>query len=92
MRLRRPKRLVGYCGEFFVKDEKDQVAFILRIIEQSSKTDVGTLGDLAKRRRVISMLGEEFTRRGANALAFLQLVLFPQPKLRRQDAHGSNLP
>ena len=77
MRLGCPKRLVGYRGEFLIEDEKDQVAFILRIIEQSSQADMGTSGDLAQRGGVVSMLGEKFTRSDTNPLTFLQLVLFP---------------
>ncbi len=83
MRLHCLKRIVGYGGKFFVEDEKDEVALILRIVEKSSKTNVGAPGDLAKGSRVVSVLGEEFTRGGTDALAFVQFILFPESKLRR---------
>jgi len=88
MRLRCPKRMVGDGGKFLIEDEKDQVALILRIIEQSPKADVGTPGDLAERGRVVSMPGEKVTRGGTDALTFVQLVLFPESQLRRQNTHS----
>ena len=78
VRLHRPKRIVGDGGKFFIKDEKNQIALILRIIEKSSKTDVGAPRDLAKRGGFVSVPGEEFTRSGADALPFVELVLFPE--------------
>jgi len=83
MRLHRPKRVVGYGGKFLIKDEEDQVAFILRVVEKSSEPDVGAPGDLAKRGGFVSMLGEEFARGSTDALAFVQFILFPESKLRR---------
>ena len=83
MRLRCPKGFVGHRCKFLIEDEKNQIPLILRIIEQSSQTDVGTPGDLAKRSRVVSMLGEKFTGSRTDPLTFFQLVLFPEPKLRR---------
>src|ERR1700730_8840053 len=82
-----PQRFVGNLGQFLIENEKDQVALILRIVEQSSEADVGTPGDLPERGRVVSMSREKFPRGGTNALAFLQLFFLPQPKPRRRNTH-----
>lgn len=88
MGLYRLKRIVGYRGKFFIEDEEDQIALILGIVEEGPKSDVGAPGDLAKRGRLVSMLGKKRARRRTNALALVQFILFPESKLRRQYAHN----
>jgi hypothetical protein len=46
------------------------------------------LGDLAKGGNFIAMLREQFPRGGPDALPFLQLVLFPEPRFGRHSLHG----
>jgi len=75
------QRLVGNGCKLFVEDKENQIAFVLRIIEQCAKPHVRALGDLTERCRLIPVPGKQFAHRGAYALPLFDFVLFPKSEL-----------
>ena len=78
------QRGVRQRGEFLVEDQEHQVALVVGVVEQRSDTDVRHVRYLPHGRRGIAVALEQVRRRGADALAFFELV----PVAKAECAHG----